>query len=130
MNVFNITAEYSRGDSLDTSFLRAAIRRENQTSRGRWRRARGRLQRIRLEFQHPLARRVEIAGSFNDWRLGVTWMIPLGGGRWVKELMLPPGPYAYCFVVDGDWMAAQNGAVASPDGRGHACSRAPCSTNQ
>jgi hypothetical protein len=32
-------------------------------------------------------------------------MIPWGDGRWVKELVLPPGAYQYRLVVDGEWMA-------------------------
>ena len=31
-------------------------------------------------------------------------MIPVGEGRWVKELALPPGDYEYRFVVDGAWI--------------------------
>ncbi len=30
--------------------------------------------------------------------------ISLGGGRWLKETVLPPGTYEYCLVVDGEWM--------------------------
>ena len=58
--------------------------------------------RVRLEFIDPLAKSVGIAGTFNDWRPGATPMIHLGAGRWVKELMLPPGVYEYRLVVDGD----------------------------
>jgi len=31
-------------------------------------------------------------------------MVPMGGGRWLKELVLAPGVYEYRFVVDGEWM--------------------------
>jgi len=30
-------------------------------------------------------------------------MVPLGEGRWVKELALPPGRHEYRLVVDGQW---------------------------
>lgn len=56
-----------------------------------------------LEFSHPEAREIFVAGSFNDWSPTATPMIALGGGRWVKELVLPPGRHEYRFVVDGRW---------------------------
>lgn len=59
---------------------------------------------VNLEFIHPSATTVCVAGSFNDWRTEATPMIPLGGGRWRKELTLPPGTFEYCLVVDGVWM--------------------------
>lgn len=31
-------------------------------------------------------------------------MIPLGEGKWAKELALPPGRYEYLFVVDDVWV--------------------------
>jgi len=31
-------------------------------------------------------------------------MISRGGGRWTKELSLPPGRYEYRHVVDGEWL--------------------------
>lgn len=31
-------------------------------------------------------------------------MIPLGEGRWAKDLVLPPGTYEYCVVVDGPYL--------------------------
>ena len=61
-------------------------------------------QRVLLEFTHPTAARVRIAGTFNSWRPEATPLISLGEGRWAKELVLPPGTYEYCLVVDGTWM--------------------------
>jgi len=60
-------------------------------------------QRVHLEFVAPDAREVFVAGSFNDWHPSVAPMIPLGNGKWAKELMLAPGRYEYRFVVDGQW---------------------------
>lgn len=62
-----------------------------------------RARRIRIEFTHQTAVTVGIAGTFNDWRPELTPMIPLGKGRWAKELALRPGAYEYCVVVDGDY---------------------------
>lgn len=63
-----------------------------------------RAQTLRIEFHDEHAQAVFIAGTFNDWRPGVAPMIPLGQGRWVKELSLPPGRYEYRLVVDGQWI--------------------------
>ena len=57
-----------------------------------------------IEFQHPKASAVCIAGSFNDWHPSATPMIPADEGKWAKELALPPGRYEYRFVVDGQWV--------------------------
>ena len=48
------------------------------------------------------ARRVQIAGDFNNWSPVST---PLSSveGRWVAKLPLSPGRYKYRFVVDGQW---------------------------
>lgn len=62
-------------------------------------------QPVHLEFTHPSAATVAIAGTFNDWRPQATPMVAVGGGRWVKDLALPPGTYEYLLVVDGRWLA-------------------------
>ena len=59
---------------------------------------------IRIEFTHPTAIAVAIAGTFNDWRPDVTPMIRVSHGSWLKELTLPPGRYEYRLVVDGAWI--------------------------
>ena len=61
-------------------------------------------QSIRIEFTHPTATAVAIAGSFNDWRPDVTQMVRVGDGRWLKDLALPPGTYEYLMVADGRWL--------------------------
>ena len=62
------------------------------------------LETVRFEFTHPTARSVGVAGTFNDWRSKTKSMIPLGNGRWRKKMVLPPGTYEYCLVVDGKCM--------------------------
>ena len=59
---------------------------------------------VRVEFSHPTAGAVAIAGTFNEWRPEATQMVALGDGRWIKEVILPPGIYEYCLVVDGQWI--------------------------
>lgn len=70
---------------------------------------------VYLEFVHPRARSVNIAGSFNDWRPRATPMIAMGRGWWVKGLVLPPGRYQYRLVVDGQSIPDPNAAEVAPN---------------
>jgi hypothetical protein len=51
-----------------------------------------------FEYQNEAARKVCIAGSFNDWKTEGLEMVAIGGGKWAKELLLPPGAYEYRFL--------------------------------
>lgn len=73
---------------------------------------------VYLEFVHPRARSVSIAGSFNDWRPTATPMIAMGRGWWVKGLVLPPGRYQYRLVVDGQSIPDPNAAEVAPNSDG------------
>src|SRR5437762_770893 len=44
-------------------------------------------QLVHIELAHPSARKVCIAGSFNDWN--ATEMVRLDGGKWIIDLNLP-----------------------------------------
>ena len=70
---------------------------------------------VRDEYEHPTAGAVCIAGTFNDWHPRATSMIPLGDGRWRKELTLSPGDYEYCLVVDGRWLPDPLAAETVPN---------------
>ena len=70
---------------------------------------------VRVEFKHPTAEAVAIAGSFNDWHPDATRMVALGDGRWLKELVLPPGTYEYLFVADGQWFPDPLATKAVPN---------------
>jgi hypothetical protein len=70
---------------------------------------------VHLEFNHPTASAVCIAGTFNSWRPEATPMVPLGSGRWVKELVLPPGRYEYRLVVDGEWRDDPHARETTPN---------------
>jgi 1,4-alpha-glucan branching enzyme len=72
-------------------------------------------QAVQVEFIHPTAATVAIAGTFNDWRPEVSPMISMGGGRWVKELTLQPGTYEYRLVVDGRWMSDPRASETAPN---------------
>ena len=123
MNLLNIRTEYVHHTFFPVPVRRTAFRREKRD----WRRRahhRGEIpsrctQRVHLEFFDLQAREVNIAGSFNDWRPGSTWMVSLGNGRWVKELLLPPGRYEYCFVVDGHWTLDPKAVESTPSQHGN-----------
>lgn len=42
-------------------------------------------------------------------------MTCIGGGRWFKELRLPPGVYEYQFLVDGRWMPDPQARKTAPN---------------
>lgn len=53
---------------------------------------------------YPRARKVEIAGDFNDWMPEQTPMqMSAENGKWVTKLPLHKGTYRYRLVVDGQW---------------------------
>ncbi|MBA7673068.1 1,4-alpha-glucan branching enzyme GlgB [subsurface metagenome] len=53
---------------------------------------------------YPRARKVQIAGDFNNWQPEKTEMQKIGdSGVWQTKLSLPPGKHQYRLVVDGQW---------------------------
>jgi 1,4-alpha-glucan branching enzyme len=74
--------------------------------------------KIHIEFFHPTASHVNIAGTFNDWKPAATPMVELGGGRWGKVLILPPGTYEYLLVADGYWTPDPNAKETVPNSFG------------
>jgi 1,4-alpha-glucan branching enzyme len=59
---------------------------------------------VRFEFNHPTAKTVCIAGTFNRWQPESKALHSSGVGNWWKETLLAPGTYEYCLIVDGQWM--------------------------
>ena len=49
----------------------------------------------------PRARRVALAGDFNDWDAARVLMRREASGLWTVDVPLTPGRYRYVFVVDG-----------------------------
>ncbi len=69
-----------------------------------------------FEYFNPNASDVRVLGSFNGW-------VPLelsrtGDGTWKRDLLLPPGRYAYKLSVDGHLDLDPNAERAEPDGFG------------
>lgn len=52
---------------------------------------------------HPNAKEVILAGSFNGWNEHALAMFKTDEG-WELRAELPPGRYEYKFIVDGEWM--------------------------
>jgi hypothetical protein len=63
------------------------------------------------------AKRVTLAGSFNNWDRAAT-LCAREGDDWVCRVDLPPGKHAYRFVVDGGWFLDPENATVEEDGRG------------
>jgi len=70
---------------------------------------------VHFELCDSTAHSVCIAGTFNEWRPASTPMISLGPGKWAKDLVLPPGTYEYCLVVDGEWRPDQRATETAPN---------------
>lgn len=75
-------------------------------------------QLVHFEYEDAAARKVCIAGSFNDWHPAVSEMLDMGSGKWVKDLELAPGTYEYRFVVDGKWTTDPRCAHTVPNAFG------------
>ncbi len=72
-----------------------------------------------FRFKYALfARRVAIAGSFNDWNPSKTYFIRQGD-EWVCRVDLPPGKTAYKLVVDDRWFLDLSNPNVEDDGRGN-----------
>lgn len=74
---------------------------------------------VRFEYRDPAAGMVCLAGTFNDWHPTASEMVRMDDGRWLKELILPPGRYEYRLVVDGVWMTDPACPSSVPNPFGH-----------
>jgi 1,4-alpha-glucan branching enzyme len=65
------------------------------------------------------ARSVCIVGDFNQWTHESHCLQPSPEGRWSIGLQLPPGPFHYAFVVDGQrWILDPKALFVESDGFG------------
>jgi hypothetical protein len=73
---------------------------------------------ISLSLLKADAKKVCVAGTFNEWKPERTPLKPAGNGRWVGDLTVDPGKYEYLFVVDGQWLPDPNAkeSVQNPFG--------------
>lgn len=63
------------------------------------------------------AKKVALAGSFNNWEGGKLTMRKTATG-WELPLYLSKGTHTYKYVVDGKWLTDVNNSEKLPDGRG------------
>jgi len=59
--------------------------------------------KIEFKLNAPTAAKVELAGTFTDWKDSALQLRKLKGGVWKKTVTLPPGTHEYLFIVDGKW---------------------------
>ncbi len=73
-----------------------------------------------FELHAPGADRVELLGTFNEWKSGdIELNGPDASGHWTAEVALPEGRHEYIFLVDGErWIADPRAATHRPDGFG------------
>ncbi len=64
------------------------------------------------------AKKVYLAGSFNNWNTTQTPMQLCDSG-WIVSMKLLPGKYAYKYIADGRWMEDPNNKFKENDGFGN-----------
>ncbi len=74
---------------------------------------------VRFVLYAPGAKRVALAGTFNQWDQNAAPLVPAGtSGVWTTTLPVPVGQHQYAFVVDGKRWVADPAAPAVDDGFG------------
>jgi len=74
---------------------------------------------VRFVLYAPGARRVAVAGTFNQWDRSAAPLVPAGtSGVWTTTLALPVGQHQYAFVLDGARWVVDPAAPAVDDGFG------------
>lgn len=63
-----------------------------------------RLKPVQFKFYAPQAKRVHLAGSFNNWDTKALSAKKDSKGNWSAKVSLKPGKYEYKFFVDGSWL--------------------------
>lgn len=78
---------------------------------------RGSKQRFRV--YQPQAGRVELVGSFSNWKEASIPMLREPSGWWTTEVDLAPGDYLFNYLVDGSvWLADYAASGVKPNGFG------------
>lgn len=63
---------------------------------------------IEFKLHAPGAKRVSVAGSFNNWNANTLSAKKDLSGNWKTRINLWPGKYEYKFFVDGAWVDDPN----------------------
>ena len=72
-------------------------------------------EKIELEFFAPEAKKVQIAGDFNNWNPEKAPLKKASDGKWRIALQLKPGRYEYRYFVDGNWQNDQRSVECVPN---------------
>lgn len=67
---------------------------------------------------HGNARKVILAGSFNNWNETELKMKKIADG-WVADVKLDPGKHWYKFIIDGKWSIDRDNKLVENDGKGN-----------
>jgi len=70
---------------------------------------------ILFEYQNPNARKVFIAGDFNDWSTEKNPLMNDGNGLWKTTIDISPGKYEYKYYVDYEYIIDPNNPNRVPD---------------
>lgn len=71
-----------------------------------------------LTYTDPIANRVFVAGTFNDWNADATALAQVSPGNWQVKQPLSPGRHEYLFVVDGKWTPDPLALLSAPNPHG------------
>src|SRR5205823_4708559 len=63
-------------------------------------------------------RRIQLSGSFNSWTTQKGLMTKTDSG-WISDIKLEPGPYAYKYIVNGQWILDLSNNLRENDGFGN-----------
>jgi 1,4-alpha-glucan branching enzyme len=58
---------------------------------------------VEFKYYAPLAKKVSLAGNFNNWNTSKAYAKKDSKGNWLAKVSLKPGRYEYKFFVDGSW---------------------------
>ncbi|MFW5841537.1 MAG: isoamylase early set domain-containing protein [Planctomycetota bacterium] len=58
---------------------------------------------VEFSFYRPQARKVNLAGDFNDWNPSNLPMRSGPDGYWIARMKLPAGEFQFRYCADGQW---------------------------
>jgi len=71
-----------------------------------------------FEFYAPQAKKVELAGDFNNWTASKCPLKKDPDGKWRTSMKLKAGRYGYRYLVDGSWQNDQRPVKCEPNAFG------------
>lgn len=60
--------------------------------------------KIEFKIAAPCAKKVSIAGDFNEWKPDALTARKDRNGIWKALAIIPAGTYEYKFIIDGSWI--------------------------